>query len=255
MFASTICSFPFTQVLLRSNGDLFFCNHQKQSFGNLFESNFDDLWFGDTADEIRLSLTNQKFHINCQVFDCPFHEKILNKIEYSEYPVVLIIDNDEKTADLIPKLNHLSLIKLVLLNPYEFSLRLNFESIEAVTLDYLNVLQWLEFPKSKITFCIDYVGSKLTDLYEFSQKRNKSQKLVVKHFVKDLNTHANLGIVHIAKDTKADYVEFETSMVVNQENCGLLFKLQQEIIAECEKLQVPCRCPPLDKGLYSSVIL
>jgi hypothetical protein len=49
MFVKTICRHPFLQVLLKSNGDLMFCEHQEKSFGNLTDSSFDDLWFGELA--------------------------------------------------------------------------------------------------------------------------------------------------------------------------------------------------------------
>ena len=259
MFVKTICRHPFLQVLLKSNGDLMFCEHQEKSFGNLAGSSFDDLWFGELADEIRVAVIDGNKHANCLVKDCPVL-KFVDKIEYGEYPAVLVLEG----ADYVSKIVHLipSLARLTIthqLDSFQILDDLKIERnpqlmIEANVGEKLN-FRWLEITNSIITFNINY-HSKLTDLYVFFRERKRDKKLIVKHKIQNLNPYESLGVVHIAKEVKADSVEFDSDLDVNPENCGLYFKLQQDIIEECLKLNVFFNfVKPLDRGLFSSLVI
>jgi hypothetical protein len=259
MFVKTICRHPFLQVLLKSNGDLMFCEHQEKSFGNLTDSSFDDLWFGELADEIRVAVIDGNKHANCLVKDCPIL-KFVDKIEYGEYPAVLVLEGADyasKIVHLIPSLARLTITYQ--LDSFQILDDLKIERnpqlmIEANVGEKLN-LRWLEVPNSTITFNINYY-SKLTDLYLFSKERKRDQKLIVKHKIQNLNLYESLGIVHIAKEVKADSVEFDSDLEIGPENCGLYFKLQQDIIEECLKLNVFFSfVKPLDRGLFSSLVI
>ncbi len=55
----------------------------------------------------------------------------------------------------------------------------------------------------------------------------------------NMNLYESMGIIHIAKDVKADFVEFDCDVEATVENCGFLFKMQQELIASCLELKMP----------------
>ena len=269
MFIESPCIFPFVQIVVKSNGSLYFCSDQHLCIGNLFDNNFDDIWFSESADEVRLSLTREVLYANCDSKSCPLYSKKLygKKFEYGEYPAVLIIDAD-LPDDLLLKLAHLSssLAKLILVGDASESFN-NLISIFSnpdlhVTIEtsgILNVQDWLAVQNSIIKFHIDYVKSPLKDFYEFSRVRNKAtQKLFLKNTVKNLNTYESLGIIHLAREAKADGVEFTrcVDLEANQDNCGLLFNLEQSILEESKKLGVECFFKaPLDDGLFNNLVI
>lgn len=262
MFVNTSCELPFIQALIKSNGDVLFCSHQTEKIGNLASHNFDEIWFGELADLVRLSLIEESKHLNCCVKTCPVSEFVLKKIEYGEYPAILTIESSEGIELYLPKIQHLvlSISKLILKGSLDFNHILNLLKVkdkiivEIFVKEKLDVVAWSDIPKSKITFDIDY-SSNLTDLYQFGRIRTKEQILVVKHVIKNMNLYESMGIVHIAKDVKADFVEFDCDVESTVENCGSLFKMQQELIACCLELKVAVNfMKPLDDGMFQKLI-
>lgn len=65
-----ICSMPWTNVLVRLNGDVSFCCHLKSPIGNLNAGgSFADIWNGKVATEIRESIIAGSIHARCA--HCP----------------------------------------------------------------------------------------------------------------------------------------------------------------------------------------
>ncbi len=93
MEIKTICDYPFTRCRITCEGNIAFCCYQESFIGNILTNTFDEIWFGDTAEEIRLDISNGKFHKFCQVSSCPYQtEKSKHKVNYAEYPTFLEID-------------------------------------------------------------------------------------------------------------------------------------------------------------------
>ncbi len=64
--------------------------------GNVLEKSFDEVWFGDIAEEIRSETLAGRLHKKCQVPGCPYSSMAQpypkKKIHYGEYPTFLEID-------------------------------------------------------------------------------------------------------------------------------------------------------------------
>jgi hypothetical protein len=76
-----------------------------------------------------------------------------------------------------------------------------------------------------------------------------------------MNVHEVIGMVHTAHKAKVEYIEFNPTngfnhkILVNDANCGIFARAQQEIISECEKLGVPYTfIRPLDLGLTERLV-
>ena len=68
-------------------------------------------------------------------------------------------------------------------------------------------------------------------------------------------------MVEIAEKANVEYVEFNPTngfnhkILVNEDNCGLFKKAQEDIIDECEKRGVPYHMiRPLDLGLTEQLV-
>ena len=72
----TFCVRPFAHVKITCEGMVSMCCHQGSNFlGSLFEKSFDDIWFGDLAEEIREKTRNNELHSMCNTIYCPFKYK------------------------------------------------------------------------------------------------------------------------------------------------------------------------------------
>lgn len=104
MELEAFCEYPFNRVRITSEGNVALCCFQRQDpmspenpyLGNLLNNNFDDIWFGETAEEIRHSTLNGVLHKKCNCPGCPFqtikHPYPKRTISYNEYPNFLEID-------------------------------------------------------------------------------------------------------------------------------------------------------------------
>lgn len=114
MFIDGFCAYPFVRVRVTCEGNVAFCCFQRPPdpsygvthnkdftlksayLGNVFEQNFDDIWFGELADEVREQTTAGDLHPLCQVPGCPFFSAKkpyhMEQITYGEYPSFLEID-------------------------------------------------------------------------------------------------------------------------------------------------------------------
>jgi len=98
------CSYPFNRVRITCEGNVAMCCFQRPDplssespyIGNLLEKTFDEIWFGEIAEEIRAYTIEGKLHKKCQVPGCPFLlPKATEKKEkfiYNEYPNFLELD-------------------------------------------------------------------------------------------------------------------------------------------------------------------
>ena len=105
MHNETFCEYPFTRVRITSEGWCSFCcfmrpdPEQKEGeayIGNVLDKNFDEVWFGPIAEEIRKSTLENKLHQKCQCPGCPVmamnQPYPKKKFIYNEYPTFLEID-------------------------------------------------------------------------------------------------------------------------------------------------------------------
>jgi hypothetical protein len=70
--------------------------HQDVYIGNVLEKTFDEIWFGEAAEAVRVSTAEGKLHKRCQRPGCPFSSAATpfpsKHIIYNEYPTFLEID-------------------------------------------------------------------------------------------------------------------------------------------------------------------
>jgi MoaA/NifB/PqqE/SkfB family radical SAM enzyme len=104
MELEAFCSFPWTRVRVTAEGNIAMCCFQRPDddepdkipyIGNILESTFDDIWFGDDAEDIRNEILSGKLHSKCQCPGCPYlRMSVRSKREfiYNEYPTALEID-------------------------------------------------------------------------------------------------------------------------------------------------------------------
>jgi MoaA/NifB/PqqE/SkfB family radical SAM enzyme len=105
MQIDSFCSFPFNRIRLTSEGNVSFCCFQRPNplepknkayLGNVLENTFDEIWFSDLCEEIRMQTLQGNLHKKCQCPGCPFLNSKkpypVNNIVYNEYPNFLEID-------------------------------------------------------------------------------------------------------------------------------------------------------------------
>ncbi len=115
------------------------------------------------------------------------------------------------------------------------------------------------FQKIRILPVFDKV---IENLYAFSKERVRPRQFLrIHNNINIHNVHEVIGMVHIAHKANVEYVEFNptdgfnTSILVNNRNCGLFQKAQLDIIEECKKLKVPYNfIRPLDMGLMDKLV-
>jgi len=115
------------------------------------------------------------------------------------------------------------------------------------------------FKAIRIFDCFDKV---LENMYAFSNERIRDRQFVrIHNNLNIMNVHEVIGMVHIAHKANVEYVEFNPTngfnhkILVNESNCGLFARAQQQIIEECDKLGVPYNfIRPLDLGLTEQLV-
>lgn len=116
------------------------------------------------------------------------------------------------------------------------------------------------FKRIRIFDCFEKV---LENMYAFDKERVRNRQFLrVHNNIHTMNVHEVVGMVGIAKKARAEYVEFNPTngfnhkILVNEKNCGLFKKAEQDIIAECGRLRQPLKTlRPLDLGLTEKVIM
>jgi hypothetical protein len=105
MNIDAFCEYPFGRVRVTAEGWVSFCcfmrpnpkdAHQDVYIGNVLEKTFDEIWFGEAAEAVRVSTAEGKLHKRCQRPGCPFSSAATpfpsKHIIYNEYPTFLEID-------------------------------------------------------------------------------------------------------------------------------------------------------------------
>lgn len=105
MEIDAFCEYPFNRARVTSEGHVAFCCYMRSDprnitensyIGNLLKDNFDDIWFGSIAEDIRQSTLQGVLHKKCNVPACPYvnlkSPLKTKKVVYKEYPDFLEID-------------------------------------------------------------------------------------------------------------------------------------------------------------------
>ena len=115
------------------------------------------------------------------------------------------------------------------------------------------------FKKIRIFDCFERV---LENMYSFNKERIRPRQFLrICNNINTMNIHEAVAMVQIAANADAEYIEFNPTdgfnreILVNEQNCGMFKKAQDDIIRECERLGVPYNfIRPLDLGLTDQLI-
>jgi MoaA/NifB/PqqE/SkfB family radical SAM enzyme len=115
------------------------------------------------------------------------------------------------------------------------------------------------FKAIRIFDCFEKV---LENMHAFDKERvRERQFLRIHNNINIMNVHEVVEMCRIAKSVRAEYVEFNPTngfnhkILVNDKNCGLFAKAQQDIIEECAKLEQPVNfIRPLDLNLTEQLV-
>jgi hypothetical protein len=114
------------------------------------------------------------------------------------------------------------------------------------------------FKKIRIFDCFDKV---LENLYSFNKERRPGQFIRLSNNLNILNVREGVAMVQIAANANADCIVFNPTdgfnqeILVNETNCGIFTKVQDDIIAECKRLKVVCEfIRPLDLGITDRLV-
>jgi sulfatase maturation enzyme AslB (radical SAM superfamily) len=89
---SAFCDLPFTKLRVDPFGNVSMCCYQRGSLGNLLTDDFDRLWTGDLAQEIRMTTAEGRLHPICEGWGgCPYlvTERTARIFCMSRYPLSL----------------------------------------------------------------------------------------------------------------------------------------------------------------------
>ena len=104
MEIDVFCGYPFSRVRVTAEGNVAMCCFQRPDplnpevayLGNLLEKSFDDIWFGEEAEEVRMKTLEGQLATRCRVPGCPFLSMAqpypTQRVTYNEYPNFLEID-------------------------------------------------------------------------------------------------------------------------------------------------------------------
>ncbi len=348
MDLTAFCEYPWNRVRITSEGNVSFCCFMRPDpmkaeadayLGNVLEQTFDEIWFGEQAEEIRRQTLKGVLHEKCNCPGCPYASMTkpypIKKFIYNEYPNFLEIDLpnthcnvgglnpsakspacimcERSAPHFRPEENNLfevlDRIKHLIPNLYQIHIQgiaepfyqtrasgfLLFDVMDAIDYDhYANQItlslttngtlfhksvreQYLKRAPNSITnFSIDAASAEtfkairifdcfdkvLTNLYDFSNERNRTKQFLrIHNNINIMNVHEVVEMVKIAHKANVEYVEFNptngfnTDILVNEANCGKFIKAQRDIIEECQKLGVPLNLiRPLDLGLTERLI-
>lgn len=343
MEIDVFCGYPFSRVRVTAEGNVAMCCFQRPNplspsttyLGNLLENTFDEIWFGEIAEEIRLKTAEGTLAERCSSAPgCPFVSMRkpypTQQVIYNEYPTFLEIDLPnthcnvggktpgpdnpacimcERAAPFFqPEEDHLAQVIPRLANIVPNLSQIHIQGIaEPFYKDlFFQLLDWLGYDKhrEKITIStttngsifkpavrkhylgrcphsitnfsldaatastykairiLDCFDNILSNLYAFNKERVRpKQFLRIHNNINTMNVHEVVDMVRIAAKADAEYVEFNPTdgfnwpILVNESNCGLFRKAQDDIIAECRRLKVPYNfLRPLDLGITDQLV-
>lgn len=68
----TFCNLPFTRIRITSEGDVGFCCIHNPIIGNIVTEDFETIWNGPVAENIRKVTKQNKLHSSCSGRNCPY---------------------------------------------------------------------------------------------------------------------------------------------------------------------------------------
>jgi molybdenum cofactor biosynthesis enzyme MoaA len=333
MDLDVFCSYPFVRVRITAEGNMAMCCFQRDKYiGNLLEDTFDNVWFGELAEAVRIDTIEGKLHPLCQVAGCPhLNVRTPQHVIFSEYPSFLEIDlpnthcnvglerpgpthpacimceragppetfrpETNRLSEVLPKIIHLlpSLRQIHIQGIAEpFYKDMMFDTLDAIQFDQHRRIiistttngtlfgpavrkRFLDrCPNSITTFSIDAAtpatfqkirilpvfDKVIENLCEFSAERNRqTQKVRIHNNINIHNVDEVVGMVEIAAKAKVDCIEFNptdgfnTSLLVNEDNCGRFRRAQLDIVDACRRLKIDYNfIRPLDLGMTDRLV-
>lgn len=344
MEIDAFCGYPYNRCRITSEGNVAMCCFQRTDplnpdvayLGNLLDQSFDDIWFGEIAEKIRIDTMEGRLSTRCRVPGCPFlsmrQPYPTQRVTYNEYPNFLEIDlpnthcnvggesPSEKNPACImceraappdifkPETNRLAEVIPRLINIVPNLYQVHIQGIaEPFYKDLIfDILDWMgydqhrekitvstttngtlfkpavrkqfldrcthsitnfsldastneTYKKIRILDCFDKV---LENLYGFNKERVRLRQFIrLCNNINILNVNEVIGMVRIAANAQAEFVEFNPtdgfnrSILVNERNCGLFRKAQDDIVDECRRLDVPYNfIRPLDLGMTENLV-
>ena len=114
MWIEAFCDMPFNRCRITAEGNVAMCCFQRPDplrperdayLGNLLNNTFDEIWFGEDAEKIRLDTRDGILSNKCKCPGCPYmssrHPYPKKNIVYNEYPVFLEIDLPNTHCNII----------------------------------------------------------------------------------------------------------------------------------------------------------
>jgi len=80
----TPCHKLWQEIMIRANGDVYFCCLNKYPIGNLREQTFEEIWNGPIATEARCLMAEGKCPDICNVPACTYYAEINSMKENSD---------------------------------------------------------------------------------------------------------------------------------------------------------------------------
>ena len=263
--------------------------------GNIIDTPFDEIWFGDRIEEVRESCLKSQVHLLCQCSGCPhLKQRNLKKIEFDHYPSVLKLEIGSKLDSLqqilsnlrrlVPYLSeiHISggepfwknlvfrIVDDLKIDQYQHQIHV-FVETTAINLKSYKIARWLDIPHQTIICNLDASTAKtyakiktfpvfervVRSLEEFSSKKVVGRQFLHLRFgLNPSNLMEAIEMLHLAKRLKADKTFFYPSTgVVNFENCGKFRRAELDLLEESKILKVDIMVSTLDMGLTEQLIL
>lgn len=278
MEIDTFCAYPLNKLRINEQGKLSFCCHMDRcgsTLGDLNEAIFDDIWFSDQAEEVRLTtLQERRLHRLCQCPTCPFVTApppySTARVIYNEYPnsLELVVSESDRVAylALLEKISHLTpnLYELrfeghaepfqddllfAALGKLRFSQHASqiwvFLTTNGVSLTSENITRYIScVPHSVTAFRINSRRSAaINNLATFNLYRHpKKQFSQVLVELTEQNLEDAVSLVETVSKARSGFVFEFASRAVTPQNYGRFLKVQYDLFEECKRWGISCQC-------------
>src|SRR5262249_25858626 len=89
------CDLPFKKIKINPNGDVSMCCYQRGSLGNLLQHNFQEIWLGKIAEDVRTSTRASQLHSMCKGWGgCPYliKDRLPKRLGVTKWPTSVEFD-------------------------------------------------------------------------------------------------------------------------------------------------------------------